>query len=107
MMTFVVRLHYANYLNRRLYKVKAKFNFKTYPTLRTVFTEMELELKDLEKKRLAKLSSAAPFAAQPVPENAVVLDDEAKNGDGLSTVVSNVCTALRQFEKYVRDSTKD
>jgi hypothetical protein len=49
MMTFVVRLHYANYLNRRLYKVKAKFNFKTYPTLRTVFTEMELELKDLEK----------------------------------------------------------
>jgi hypothetical protein len=109
MMTFVVRLHYANYLNRRLYKVKSKFNFKTYPSLRLVFNEMEYELGDLEKRRvkkIAKLAPAAALQAQPVAENAFALEDEQGNNEGLSTVVGNVCTALRQFEKYVRDSTK-
>jgi hypothetical protein len=103
-MTFVVRLHYADYLMHHLYGAKSKFDFKTYPVLPRVFDEIESEMEAAWGKRIVRSSKSASTefnnaaASSPGGQETVA--------DRLSTVVDNTCTALREFEKFVRDWTK-
>jgi hypothetical protein len=100
-MTFVVRLHYANYLMCHLYGAESEFDFRTYPVLRLVFDEIESEMDGLSR-RLRKSSQSASIQLE---DDGADSDGKEKN-DRLSTVVNNTCTALREFEKYVRDTMK-
>jgi hypothetical protein len=103
-MTFVVRLHYANYLNQHLYKIDSKFDFKTYPQLKLVFSEMENEL-DLKARSIArKDKSALPVVGESDGAASHAASENFETSDRLGSVVNNVCNALRDFEKYFRDT---
>jgi hypothetical protein len=99
-MTFVVRLHYANYPMVHLFKVESSFDFRTYPLLSYVLEALENEMDGLSR-RIRRSVAKAP---KPVEEDGDASDGKKMN-DRLSTVVNNACAALREFEKYVRDNT--
>jgi hypothetical protein len=113
-MTFVVRLHYADYLMHHLYGAKSKFDFKTYPVLPRVFDEIESEMEAAWGRRIVSSSKSASTefnnaaASSPGGQEMAASSPggQVMVADRLSTVVDNLSTALREFEKFVRDSMK-